>query len=169
MRAPIPHDSTMRSDDISIHIYDAVPSDAAGILEIQKSAFYQEGILYGDFTLPPLVQTLAELVLDFKTYAFLKAIYEGKIVGSVRGRIEGDACHISRLIVHPDYQNKGIGKRLMRAIEDKFSGARRYELFTGNRSEKNLALYAKLEYRRFKEKPQGDHVTLVYLERRKAG
>jgi hypothetical protein len=91
----------MRSDDISIHVYDAVPSDAAGILEIQKSAFYQEGILYGNFTLPPLVQTLAELVLDFKTYAFLKAIYEGKIVGSVRGRIEGDACHISRLIVHP--------------------------------------------------------------------
>jgi chorismate mutase/ribosomal protein S18 acetylase RimI-like enzyme len=147
------------------YIYEALPADAAEIWELQKLAFYPQGVLYGDFTLPPLVQTLEGLILDFKTHAFLKATYEGKITGSVRGCAEGDTCHISRLIVHPDHQNKGIGKRLMRAIEEKFTDVRRYELFTGHKSEKNLALYKKLGYRAYKEKPQGNRVTLICMEK----
>ena len=149
----------------SPHIYDAMPADAAELLELQKKAFYQQGVLYGDFTLPPLVQTREELILDFKTHAFLKATYEGKIVGSVRGCVEGNTCHISRLIVHPDHQNKGIGKSLMRAIEEKFRNVRRYELFTGHKSEKNLALYGTLGYRPFKEKLEGNSVTLICMEK----
>ena len=124
----------------TIKICEASEQDAAGILAVQKLAFHGQGILYNDLTLPPLVQTLEELVRDFRTYAFLKALSDGKIVGSVRGRAESDTCFISRLIVHPDYQNRGIGKKLMHAIEGKFSSVSRYELFTGDKSEKNLAL-----------------------------
>lgn len=151
-----------------ITIREASEQDAAGILAIQKLAFHGQGILYNDLTLPPLVQTMEELVHDFRTHAFLKALSDGRIVGSVRGRCEGDTCFISRLIVHPDYQNKGIGKKLMRAIENKFNGASRYELFTGDKSEKNLALYGMLGYREFARKPQGTNVTLICLEKRKA-
>ena len=124
-------------------------------------------MLYNDFALPPLVQTLDELIQDFREHAFLKALSDGKIVGSVRGRFESDTCFISRLIVHPDYQNKGIGKKLMHAIESRFSNARRYELFTGHKSEKNLALYTRLGYREFARKPQGANVTLICLEKRR--
>ncbi len=158
----------MENDDLAIDINEATESDAEKILEIQKLAFHGQGILYNDFTLPPLVQTPEELVRDFRTYAFLKALSDGKIVGSVRGRCESDTCQISRLIVHPDYQNKGIGKKLMHAIENKFSSASRYELFTGDKSEKNLALYGELGYRQFARKPQSSNVTLICLEKRKA-
>lgn len=149
----------------NITIRDASKADAQEILEIQKLAFQGQAVLYNDFSLPPLVQTLEELVLDFKSHAFLKAICDGKIVGSVRGCAAGDTCHISRLIVHPGHQNKGIGKMLMRAIEEKFRDVRRYELFTGHKSEKNLALYEKLGYRRYAEKSQGNKVTLIYMEK----
>lgn len=152
----------------TITICEASDQDATEILEIQKLAFHGQGILYNDFMLPPLVQTREELVRDFRAHAFLKALSEGKIVGSVRGRCESDTCFISRLIVHPDHQNKGIGKKLMLAIENKFNGARRYELFTGHKSEKNLALYTRLGYREFARKPQGANVTLICLEKRKA-
>lgn len=158
----------MKNDDLTIYIHDATESDAAKILEIQKLAFRGQAVVYDDFTLPPLTQTLEELIQDFKTHAFLKALYDGKIVGSVRGRAEGDTCHISRLIVHPDYQNRGIGKMLIHAVENKFGGVRRYELFTGHKSRKNLALYGKLGYCKFLEKPQGDNVTLICMEKRKA-
>lgn len=157
----------MRNGDLPIQIHDAMESDAAELLEIQKLAFRGQGILYNDFTLPPLVQTLEELIQDFKAHAFLKALHDGKIVGSVRGRTEGDTCHISRLVVHPGYQNIGIGKKLMRAVESRFSGAQRYELFTGDKSGKNLALYEKLGYRRYAEKPQSANVMLICLEKRK--
>lgn len=157
----------MKNRKLDIEISDAAPSDAAVILEIQKLAFHRQGVLYNDFTLPPLVQTLEELILDFKTHVFLKATYGGRIVGSVRGRAEGDTCLISRLIVHPDHQNRGIGKKLMHAVESKFSGVRRYELFTGHKSEKNLALYGKLGYCTYKEKTQNDNVILICMEKRK--
>jgi ribosomal protein S18 acetylase RimI-like enzyme len=156
----------MKSNEINIAICDASEADAATIRKIQRLAFHGQGILYNDFTLPPLVQSLEELIRDFKAYAFLKAIYQGEIVGSVRGRVEGDTCFISRLVVHPDHQNRGIGKRLMHAIENKFSNASRYELFTGHKSEKNLALYGKLGYCEFERKRQGETVMLVYMEKR---
>lgn len=157
----------MENDDLTIDINEATESDAEKIFEIQKLAFHGQGVLYNDFTLPPLVQTLEELVRDFRTYAFLKALSDGKIVGSVRGRCESDTCRISRLIVHPGYQNRGIGKKLMRAIESKFSSMSRYELFTGDKSEKNLAMYGMLGYREFARKPQSANVTLICLEKRK--
>jgi ribosomal protein S18 acetylase RimI-like enzyme len=148
-----------------IDIRDASEADAAEILEIQRLAFHGQAVLYHDFTLPPLTQTLEELVRDFGTYAFLKAVRGGAIVGSVRCRTEGDSCLISRLIVRPDHQNRGIGKALMRAVEEKFPGARRYELFTGHLSAGNLALYEKLGYREFRRKPQSDKVMLICMEK----
>ena len=160
--------ANMNSEEILMDIRDASEADAAGILGIQKQAFYGQGMLYNDLLLPPLVQTIEELIRDFKTYAFLKAFYNGNLVGSVKGRCESDTCQISRLIVHPDYQNRGIGKKLMRAIENKFSRASRYELFTGDRSGKNLLFYRKLGYREFARKPQSANVTLICLEKRKA-
>jgi N-acetylglutamate synthase-like GNAT family acetyltransferase len=158
----------MNSEDSSIDIVDASEEDAGEILEIQKLAFHGQGVLYNDLLLPPLVQTLEELVWDFRTYAFLKALSDGKIVGSVRGRCESDTCQISRLIVHPGYQNRGLGKKLMHAIESKFNSMSRYELFTGDKSEKNLAMYGMLGYREFARKPQSVNVTLICLEKRKA-
>jgi chorismate mutase/ribosomal protein S18 acetylase RimI-like enzyme len=153
------------TERVSYIITDALPCDAAEIWGLQKLAFYPQGVLYNDFTLPPLVQTQEELNRDFETHIFLKALYAGKIVGSVRGYVEGNTCHISRLIVHPDHQNKGIGKKLLAAIEEKFKDVQRYELFTGHKSEKNLALYGKLGYHPFKEKPQANSVTLICMEK----
>ncbi len=157
----------MKRNELTIDIRDASEADAAEILEIQKLAFHGQCILYNDFALPPLVQTLEELIQDFTTHVFLKAAHEGKIVGSVRGRVEGYTCLISRLIVRPDHQNKGIGKKLMHAIESKFSGVSRYELFTGEKSKKNLTLYGKLGYREFERKPQSANVMLICMEKRK--
>jgi ribosomal protein S18 acetylase RimI-like enzyme len=157
----------MKSNEINIAICDASEADAVAIRKIQRLAFHGQGILYNDFTLPPLVQSLEELIRDFKTYVFLKALYQGKIVGSVRGRAEGVTCFISRLIVHPDHQSKGIGRKLMHALEDRFDTVHRYELYTGHKSERNLALYNSLGYHEYDRKPQSDTVMLVCMEKRK--
>ncbi len=152
-------------DEIQIAIGEAMEADAKAIWELQRLAFRQQAILYDDCNLPPLVQTLDELRKDFTVHTVLKAMDEGRIVGSVRGRAEGATCHVSRLIVHPEFQNRGIGKKLMLALEKKFPDAGRFELFTGHRSGKNLALYAKLGYREFARKPQSDKVTLICMEK----
>jgi len=151
--------------DHSLEIVEAVVSDSAELLEIQKRAFYRQGMLYGVMSLPPLVQTLGSLKQDFNIHTFLKAVQGDAIVGFVRGCAEDTTCHISRLCVHPDHQNRGIGKVLMRAIEERFRSARRYELFTGHLSRRNLALYEKLGYREFQRKPQSDKVMLICMRK----
>jgi hypothetical protein len=43
--------------------------------------------------------------------------------------------------------------------------ARRFELFTSQRSERNLYLYRKFGYRDFKQVTLNEHVTLIFLEK----
>jgi ribosomal protein S18 acetylase RimI-like enzyme len=88
------------------------------------------------------------------------------IVGSVRAYAKGDTCYISRLIVLPEYQNKGIGKALMKGIEKRFKNiVKRYELFTGSRDQRNQYLYNQLEYKSFKTEKHNDQISFVYMEK----
>ena len=82
-------------------------ADAKAILELQKLAYQTEAQLYNDLSIPPLVQSLEDLEAEYKTHVFLKAVKGGVIIGSVRAYGKDGTCHIGRLIVRPDYQNKG--------------------------------------------------------------
>jgi len=86
-------------------------------------------------------------------------------VGSVRAETKNGTCFIGRLVVSPDFQNQGIGASLLMEIEKKFNDSIRYELFTGDKSEKNIYLYQKLGYRVFKSEKQSANVNIVYLEK----
>jgi len=143
----------------------AQPGDAAEILQLQRLAYRSEAAIYDDFTIPPLTQTLNEMGSDLARQTCLKATVDGRIVGSVRAYLKDGICFVGRLIVHPDYQNRGIGTRLMGEIEQVFRSATRFELFTGHRSERNLALYRKLGYRPFRQEQISEALTLVYLEK----
>jgi ribosomal protein S18 acetylase RimI-like enzyme len=144
----------------------ATISDAEEILSLQKLAYQSEAEIYNDFNIPPLVQTLEEIKKDFGIQFLLKAVMDEKIIASVRAFIKEGTCYIGRLIVHPDFQNQGIGTKLMYEIEKIFSTCQRFELFTGARSERNLYLYQKLGYKIFKTAKVTDQTTIVYLERR---
>lgn len=139
--------------------------DMPEILALQKIAYLSEAEIYQDFMIPPLIQTLEEIEEDFKKQIFLKAIEQGMIVGSVRGYLENGTCHIGRLIVRPERQNKGMGTSLMKAMERQFQDAVRYELFTGEKSMRNLSLYQKLGYRVYNNRRLSDRVRLLYLEK----
>jgi ribosomal protein S18 acetylase RimI-like enzyme len=145
-------------------IEQATDSDAGIILELQKTAYQSEAKRYNDYDITPLTQTLDEIQVDFRKQIVLKAVIDGEIVGSVRAYMEKGTCFIGRLIVHPDYQNQGIGTRLMHSVENHFKSADRFELFTGNRSEEALNLYRKLGYARFKDQKMDSH-TIVYFEK----
>ena len=110
-------------------------------------------------------QTLADLQKDFESKTFLKALVNGKIIGSVRASADGKDCYVSRLIVHPYFQNRGIGTKLVHSIEGRFPDARRYEAFTGHLSRRNLDLYRKLGYQPFKTEKFTDSIQWVYMEK----
>ncbi|MEO1049283.1 MAG: GNAT family N-acetyltransferase [Bacteroidota bacterium] len=127
--------------------------------------YLQEAELYDDYDIPPLHQTQDAIYEDFKKGLILKAFQNEKVIGSVRAYAKDESCYIGRLIVHPEFQNRGLGKLLMAKVEAAYPNAKRFELFTGHASEKNLALYGKLGYRRFKQQEINEKLNLIFLEK----
>ena len=139
-------------------------SDAAEILELQLIAFQSEAEIYNDYSIQPLIQTLEQVAAEYDSKIVLKAVVEGKIIGSVRAYEKGNTAYIGKLMVLPEYRNQGLGKLLLKAIEDSFQG-RRFELFTGFKSKKNIALYEKSGYRIFKTETITPDMSEVYMEK----
>jgi ribosomal protein S18 acetylase RimI-like enzyme len=116
--------------------------------------------------MPQIEQTLESLTDEFNNCTILKASLADRIVGSVRAYNKKDTSYINRLIVLPEYQNRGIGKALMNEIEKQFKNiVRRYELFTGSRDQRNLYLYNQLGYKSFKTEKHNDEISFVYMEK----
>jgi ribosomal protein S18 acetylase RimI-like enzyme len=152
---------------LEISIIEASVDDSAEILALQKVAYQSEAELYDDWAIPPLTQTRSQIQAEFTTKVFLKALQADTIVGSIRASLDRDICVIGRLIVHPDYQGKGIGTQLLLKIEALFSPAERLELFTGSKSSDNIRLYERLGYRVFREEGLSSKVRLVFMEKRR--
>jgi phosphoribosylanthranilate isomerase len=151
----------------AVPILPAALEDLPEILALQKLAYHSEAELNHDFTIPPMTQTPEQIAREFGQRIFLKAVLDGRMLGSVRAHLDDlHTCHIGRLIVHPEFQGRGLGTQLMGAIEARFAGARRYELFTSERSLRNITLYQKLGYKVFRYERLSDRVNLVYLEKK---
>lgn len=130
------------------NILKATISDLPDILKLQKTAFHPIANLLGDNEIQPMVQTYDELLQEFNEGIILKYVQDYEIIGSVRAYIDDEnVCHVGKLIVHPNYQNKGIGKALMIEIEKKFTTCSKYLLFTGEITPNTLYLYTKLGYK----------------------
>jgi len=134
-------------------IVHANTADLPGILALQYLAYQSEAKLLNDPEIPPLKQTLAEAVDD-----------DGTVIGSVRGYSQDGTFYIGKLIVRPDLQGQGIGTALMTEVET-LAASERYELFTSSKSVRNIKLYERLGYKRFKTASPRDGLEFVYLEK----
>jgi ribosomal protein S18 acetylase RimI-like enzyme len=143
----------------------AAVEDAAAIYALQKQAYTSEAEIYRDYSIAPLVETMDEVTQSLQNHVYLKAVSGGQICGAVRGLEDGGSCFVGRLMVHPAMQNQGLGAKLLRELEKVFPGAARFELFTGQRSEKNIHLYEKLGYVIFRRETIHSGLDFVYMEK----
>ena len=150
---------------MEVSIVKAEKNDLEAILKLQKECYVIEAEIYNDYNIAPLTQDIQSLEEEFEKSAVLKAVIENKIIGSARGFVENETLYIGRLIVDKNYQNKGIGQKLLDAMEQHFKKYARIELFTGSKSEKNLYLYNKKGYKEFKRQKINDNLSLVFLEK----
>lgn len=72
-----------------MNIEKAEGEDLQEILDLQYLAYQSEAKLFNNRDIPPLKQTLQELVNEYQKGVILKVVdEEGKIIGSVRGCLE---------------------------------------------------------------------------------
>ena len=137
--------------------------DLNDILALQYLAYQSEAKICNNPNILPLTQTIEDVKVEFEKGVFLKAVNEnGNIVASVRALSENGTLFIGKLIVHPDLQGQGIGTTLLNEIEQ-ICPSKRYELFTSTKSEKNIKLYERLGYIKYKEQNLNDDLKLIYL------
>ncbi|MBO4864229.1 MAG: GNAT family N-acetyltransferase [Eubacterium sp.] len=150
-----------------VRIEKAEKEDLSDILELQYTAYQSEAELFGGKKIPPLTQTLEEVIEEYNDGVILKMLNEeDKIIGSVRAKEDAGTVYVGKLMVYPEYQKRGYGTRLLLEIE-KYFDADRFELFTSTRSESNIRMYQKMGYYIFDTKKVDNELEFVYLEKRK--
>ena len=125
----------------------ATPDDAAEVLVLQRCCWVTEALANDTLEIPALHEELED-VIDWIGTAWV-ARDAGRLVGGVRASFDGGAWHVGRLMVARDRRGEGLGARLLRHAEEQApDAADRFALFTGARSDRNLAMYERAGYRR---------------------
>ncbi len=142
-------------DDLEVRV--ATAADAPELLVLQRACWMPEGRVSGSWHIPPLEESLEDVVVGLGTWTTWVARVPsggpapGRLVGSVRGRLRpGDESvwESGRLMVAPDLQGHGLGRALLELAE---SGAPQsvstFWINTGRVSDTNIRRYTRAGYR----------------------
>ena len=145
----------------------AQPADAGEILTVQRAAFLAEAQWNGSLDLPPLTETLPELLATLDSEVVLVARSRGRLVASVRGVMRSRGrWYVSRLAVVPDLQGQGIGSHLMDVIESLAPPeTAAISLLTGAGSMPNLSFYRARGYVETERSVGDTGIPVVIMER----
>ena len=149
---------------MNMGIFKAELEDLQEILQLQYLSYQSEAALFGSRDIPPLKQTLDEVIAEYNNGIVLKMTDDDVIVGSIRAKERNGTVYIGKLMVHPDYRRNGYGTKLLTEIEKYFPN-KRYERFTSTRSTGNIRLYQNLGYKMFDCKAITDELQFVYMEK----
>jgi tRNA (guanine37-N1)-methyltransferase len=128
----------------------ATRADAGELFTLTRACWLQELWANPGVVIPALEESFEDAVRDLGEWTTFVARAGGRIVGSTRGRVTGDGTvwDVGRVMVAPDLQGRGLGRYLLRMIEDAAPGeVTSYELYTGARSVDNILMYKKAGYR----------------------
>ncbi|MEU8634832.1 GNAT family N-acetyltransferase [Amycolatopsis sp. NPDC048633] len=150
-----------------MELTEAGPEDCPELLVLQRCCWVQEAVLNDTLDIPALHETLEDVRDWTKTWSVWVLRDEHRLVGAVRARLEDDRWELGRLMVAPDLAGRGLGRRLLEHAEAHVPAeARRFALFTGARSTRNITLYQRAGYRLTDAPEAGGHISgAVYLEK----
>ncbi len=133
-------------DDVELRT--GVPGDAGELFTLQRACWVQEQQANPGVTIPALLEELADVETWLAADTVVVMRSAGRLVGAVRARLDGTTWDIGRLMVAPDLQGRGLGRRLLERIEELAPDeATEFALFTGAGSSRNQRTYKKAGYR----------------------
>ncbi len=142
----------------------ATPGDAGELLTLQLACWVSELHANPGTRIPPLHEDLDDVRAWLGTWTTFVVRSGPRLVGAVRGRLDGETWDIGRLMVAPDLRGRGLGRWLLAYAEEAAPPrARRLSLFTGAGSEANLRMYRRAGYR--PDRVQPDEAGVVHLSR----
>ncbi|HDR7877798.1 TPA: GNAT family N-acetyltransferase, partial [Bacillus mobilis] len=125
---------------------------------------------YKDYETNPANESIEKTILRINNPSnnFYKIIFDSNLVGAIcisKKEILNNFW-ISPMFIHPNYQGKGIAKKVLILIEEMFPEARSIELATILEEKRNCCLYEKMGYTRTGViKKLNKKTTLVYYKK----
>lgn len=127
----------------------ATPADAAELLVLTRACFVEDVVADPNLPMPQFRETVADAVEAMGTWRTWVVRVGGRVIGAVRARAEADVWHISRVMVAPDLNGRGIGRALLEFAEAQAPAeARSVILEAAMANERNQRFYKKAGYRR---------------------
>ncbi len=134
--------------DFALDVAPATRADAGELFTLTRACWLQELWANPGVTIPALEESLDDLLHSLESWTTLVARAGGRLVGSCRGRAEGEVWDVGRVMVAPDLQGRGLGRYLLDLVEQAAPAeVTSYVLFTGAGSVDNIRLYKKAGYR----------------------
>jgi len=125
----------------------ATAGDSAELLVLQRCCWVQEAIANETLDHPALHESVDDVREWLATWSAWQVRRGHRLVGAVRGLLDGDAWEVGRLMVAPDLAGHGLGRRLLTFAEAQAPvSAQRFALYTGARSVRNIAMYERAGY-----------------------
>lgn len=130
-----------------LRIARASTEDAPELRVLQLACWVAEALTNETLGIPALHESLADVEHGIAVQQTWVVREGPRLVGSVRGKVSGDAWEVGRLMVAPDLAGRGLGRFLLTWIEEHApSDVARFELFTGAKSTRNLRIYGNAGY-----------------------
>jgi ribosomal protein S18 acetylase RimI-like enzyme len=122
------------------------PHLAEQVVAVQRAAYRVEAELIGFDGIPPLHETLADVMALELT---ILGISERDRLVAMIGYLRADSrVEINRLAVHPDQFRRGLARRLIAELHAREADATRFDVSTGRDNQPAVALYTRMGYRR---------------------
>ena len=126
----------------------AEPADAGELWTLQRACWLQEAQANETLAIPALTESFADVRDSLSAWDVYVLRSHGRLVGSVRARLEGGQWDIGRIMVAPDLHGRGLGRWLLEFAEAQAPpAATSFGLFTGAASRGNLRMYRRAGYR----------------------
>lgn len=115
------------------------------LFELQSASYLVEAKLIDFFEIPPLKETMEELIGCRESFL---GFFEGeKLAGALSFTIDGEELTICRMVVHPNHFRKGIAQRLLEEVEKYKKDLGVFKVSTGKDNNPAKSLYLKNGYK----------------------
>ena len=146
-------------------IVKATESDILELYRLQLLTFESEAKMIGCRLIPALMESEADYSGTFNQSHTYKMVDDaGKIIGGIRYQYDDGVVEVGRLMVHPDYRQQGLARKLLAFVDEQCSQDRRV-LYTCTKSWINIKLYTKMGYKAVREIQDDTGLSFVYMEK----
>lgn len=165
--ATMQHQAASEREDI--HLIQSIAIKNIDIAQkiwiLQQAAYRVEAQIIGWNDLPPLRETVADLMNSGETFACY--VEAGELAGVISFKREDGIVDIHRMMVHPDHFRKGIARKLLQHVEATQKDWQRIIVSTGALNEPAAQLYVRHGFVLVEEKEVAPGLKLSFFEKRK--